>query len=50
MANKAMGYPKTPKGYVWHHVEDAQTMQLMLKELHNVVKHTGGDAVIRHGI
>lgn len=49
LANKAMGYPKTPKGYVWHHVEDSKTMQLIPKDLHRSVPHTGGAAVIRNG-
>lgn len=48
IANKAMGYPSTPKGYVWHHVENGTTMQLIPRELHNNVPHTGGAAVIRH--
>lgn len=49
LANKAMGYPKTPKVYVWHHVEDGKTMQLIPKEIHKAVRHTGGAPVIRNG-
>ncbi len=49
LANEAMRYPNTPKGYVWHHVEDGATMQLIPKTVHNSVKHTGGAAVIRNG-
>ena len=48
LANDAMGYPKTPRGYVWHHVEDGRTMQLVPEDLHQAVRHTGGAAVIRN--
>jgi A nuclease of the HNH/ENDO VII superfamily with conserved WHH len=34
-------------GYVWHHVEDGETLMLIPKDLHNAVRHTGGSAVIR---
>ncbi|MBN1126825.1 MAG: HNH endonuclease [Sedimentisphaerales bacterium] len=50
MANKMMGYPDTPKGYTWHHVEDGVTMQLVPTDLHQAVRHTGGVAVIKSGI
>ena len=49
MANKAAGLDETPEGYVWHHVEDGETMQLVPKDIHNAVRHTGGAAVIRNG-
>jgi len=49
LANEAMGFPSTPKGYVWHHVEDGATMQLIPQGVHNSVRHTGGAAVIRNG-
>ena len=49
MCNKAMGYPCTPEGYVWHHVEDTTTMQLVPQNIHNAARHTGGAAVIRDG-
>ncbi|WP_410478191.1 HNH endonuclease [Pseudomonas syringae group sp. J309-1] len=48
MANKAAGLKGTPDGYVWHHVEDAKTMQLITKEIHNAARHTGGAAVLRN--
>ena len=48
IANKATGLDETPKGYVWHHVEDGKTMQLVPKDLHAAVRHTGGAAVIRN--
>lgn len=41
--------PKTPTGYVRHHVEDSTTMLLVPKDLHGAVKHTGGAALIRGG-
>lgn len=49
LANAAMGYPSTPQGYLWHHVEDGVTMQLIPKAVHGSVRHTGGAAVIRNG-
>lgn len=48
-ANKAVGLDRTPSGYVWHHVEDGRTMQLIPQDIHNAARHTGGAAVIRHG-
>ena len=49
MANQAVGLDKTPPGYVWHHVEDGITMQLVPQNIHNAARHTGGSAVIRYG-
>jgi filamentous hemagglutinin len=49
MANRAAGFVSTPDGYVWHHVEDRKTMQLVPQDIHNPVGHTGGAAVIRNG-
>lgn len=49
MANKAVGLDSTPEGYVWHHVEDSETMQLVPRDIHNAARHTGGAAVIRNG-
>lgn len=46
LANKAAGYAKTPDGYIWHHVEDGINMELVPKDLHETVKHTGGAAFI----
>ncbi|WP_425628494.1 HNH endonuclease [Vibrio neptunius] len=48
MANKAVGLKSTPDGYVWHHVENAKTMQLIPKDIHNAARHTGGAAVLRN--
>ncbi|WP_413793943.1 MULTISPECIES: two-partner secretion domain-containing protein [unclassified Pseudomonas] len=48
MANKSVGIKSTPKGYVWHHVENAKTMLLIPKDIHNAARHTGGAAVLRN--
>jgi filamentous hemagglutinin len=48
-ANSVLGLKSTPTGYVWHHVEDAMTMQLVPQDLHWAVRHTGGAAVINAG-
>jgi hypothetical protein len=49
MANQAVGLSRTPNGFVWHHVEDGLTMQLIPTAIHNATRHTGGSAVIRNG-
>ena len=49
LANAAVGLKSTPPGFVWHHVEDAHTMQLIPRSIHESVKHTGGVAVIKNG-
>ena len=52
LANQAAGFgdsTKAPKGYVWHHVEDGRTMQLVPIDIHTATRHTGGAAVIRSG-
>jgi hypothetical protein len=49
LANQAVGLGKTPSSFVWHHVEDGATMQLVPKNIHNATRHTGGAAVIRNG-
>jgi hypothetical protein len=41
-ANAAIGRSTTPSGYIWHHVEDGRTMELVPKTLHETVRHTGG--------
>ncbi|KIE05775.1 hypothetical protein NF27_CY00110 [Candidatus Jidaibacter acanthamoeba] len=47
-ANKAVGYKETPDGYTWHHHEDGKTMELVPKDLHDAIKHTGGASKLRH--
>jgi A nuclease of the HNH/ENDO VII superfamily with conserved WHH len=52
LANQAAGFgnfTRAPKGFVWHHLEDGQTMQLVPIDIHNATRHTGGAAVIRNG-
>jgi hypothetical protein len=34
LANGAAGFNETPEGYIWNHVEDGKTMQLVPRELH----------------
>lgn len=46
-ANDYWGYPKTPHGYTWHHVEDGHTLQLVPSDIHAAVRHTGGVAVLK---
>ncbi len=51
LANAYCGLPNTPSGYVWHHVEDMQTMMLVPQDLHSIAKggmpHDGGASLIR---
>ncbi|MFH1877461.1 MAG: pre-toxin TG domain-containing protein [Candidatus Omnitrophota bacterium] len=47
MANRWFKMDQTPEGYVWHHVEDAETMFLIPKDLHDAIPHTGGSAVLK---
>lgn len=51
LANAAAGFKNTPSGYVWHHVEDMQTMILVPQDLHSIafggMPHTGGASLIR---
>ena len=47
LANQKMGFAETPEGFVWHHVEDEKTMQLVPRDLHRRVRHTGGAAIIK---
>ena len=44
LANQAVGLKKTPKGYTWHHHQEFGIMQLVPRDLHDAVKHTGGVA------
>lgn len=47
LANKASGLKSTPKDLTWHHHEDGKSMQLVPKDLHNTIRHTGGVAVVK---
>lgn len=50
LANAKIGLKNTPAGYVWHHVEDMQTMILIPKDLHNIalggMPHKGGASLV----
>jgi hypothetical protein len=52
LADEAAGFKKgeTPQGYVWHHVEDGKTMQLVPQYINNNTPHTGGAALLREGV
>ncbi|MGM9597335.1 MAG: HNH endonuclease [Eubacteriales bacterium] len=51
LANAQCGLSQTPKGYVWHHVEDMKTMILIPQDIHSIAMggmyHTGGASLIR---
>ncbi|WP_175282092.1 HNH endonuclease [Candidatus Odyssella thessalonicensis] len=47
LANQAAGFSETPSGYTWHHHENGTTMQLVPRDLHNAIGHTGGVAIIK---
>ena len=49
LANEAAGLSETPQGFVWHHVEDGETLQLIPEDIHDAVRHTGGSAIIKGG-
>jgi HNH/ENDO VII superfamily nuclease len=46
-ANRMAGIPHEPAGWVWHHHQDTQTMQLVPIDLHDAVRHAGGRAIMR---
>ena len=47
-ANKIAGFKKIPEDYTWHHHQDGKTMQLVPRDLHRKVGHTGGASTIKH--
>ena len=49
MANKTLGFPRTPNNFVWHHVQDGRTLLLIPRDIHEATGHTGGVAVIQNG-
>lgn len=49
LANEIAGFDQTPSGYVWHHVENGRTMQLIPQEVHSNFPHTGGASGLRNG-
>lgn len=42
LANTAAGLSKKPTGFTWHHHHDGKTMELIPKDLHKAIDHTGG--------
>jgi hypothetical protein len=44
-ANRMVHLEETPEDWIWHHVEDGKTMQLVPQDLHEAVRHAGGVAV-----
>jgi filamentous hemagglutinin len=46
LANEAIGITETPGDWVWHHVEDGTTMELIPNDVHRAVRHTGGASII----
>ena len=42
LANAEAGFPSTPEGYTWHHMEDMSSMELILTVVHKLFPHTGG--------
>jgi RHS repeat-associated protein len=44
-ANAAAGFDSTPRGYTWHHNEDAGLMQLVQQSVHQQFPHTGGFSI-----
>ena len=44
LANETARIIKKPRGYTWHHHEDATTMQLIPTSIHVKTGHTGGAA------
>jgi filamentous hemagglutinin len=50
LANEALdhlGFTEEPFGFMWHHHESGEMMQLVPLDLHRAVRHTGGVAVIK---
>jgi hypothetical protein len=44
-ANRQKGYARTPDGWVWHHHQDGQRMQLVPKDIHARTGHTGSRGI-----
>ena len=44
-ANKAAGYNRTPKDYIWHHNDTTGRMQLIDAKVHSKTAHTGGFSI-----
>ena len=46
-ANNLSGLNSTPEGFRWHHNHDDKTLMLIPRDLHETIRHTGGDAIMR---
>lgn len=46
-ANRMVHLEETPEDWVWHHVEDGKTMQLVPEDLHEAVRHAGGVSIVK---
>ena len=47
LADKVAGYTRAkprPKNMTWHHVDELGNMQLVPRDLHDAIRHTGGVA------
>ena len=40
-ANRAAGFPETPKNMTWHYHQDGRTFQLVPQDIHDATGHTG---------
>lgn len=47
-ANAKAGLKETPEDWVWHHSEEMGVMELVPRDLHKTVGHTGGQAAYKH--
>ena len=51
LINKQLGLSETPTGYVWHHIEDGESMLLVQQKIHSIkfggFTHRGGASIIR---
>lgn len=41
-ARADLGIPFQPRGWIWHHVENSTVLQLIPRDLHDAIRHTGG--------
>ena len=50
LANRAAGFKpgEVPDDHIWHHLEDGTTMELIPEDLHQALRHSGGQAMYRH--
>lgn len=48
-ANEAAGFPRNQRhpDHTWHHHQDRSTMQLVPRDLHDEIRHSGGVSAIK---